>query len=863
MEHNHDEQGTEMRVRFDGYSPSYDMWFPREELEKTCGEKVQQYIAENEPEFTNGIIDNVTATVIAQNKEMNRLAKETTVYNSTADLPTGDEITAMATLSYIRQSKKGSLDSIEVSMASMIKGEKLKSPGEASAARAMLIQEATSAPLDLAIKASNFHPSDIHQAALMAQQLALIREEQTQAKLEICAATTEFADLTFTEGGAIRNADTREEMNLPYIPFVDQYIGTECDQVTEEMISGMYAAADSSAKPLLADCETQMGETITGVYAVMGQQTGQPGQNQVTEISHSEVMKHLGRDMILPVGVVEIPVQQALADDREETIAALDKELKAMHVTRKRLIPVEEKTLTSAQKQAALECRFSITRKRVTPEQAEKGINRGTLKARLVAKDLKVKRKLPEEETYAGVPGQEAWRLIIASYEHGKHRISSTDFDTAYLQTPENGKLILIKRRCPINGRWIYELCTGVIYGMQTGGCEWKGDITNKLTDKDKDYGFGFRELLNVSSVYFHPEREIIVSIHVDDPLIMAKSKEDEDWFHAKLREFYDVKETKRLSVGNPIDYLSVRIQLHLDGSITLDNKEKISGFLEQQGMRDCKPVRRPLTKEDLMQMVNNSSEVLTAAGIKKYKAIIGEANWLSQTTHPTLATATSILAGYSSAPTEASTPVLQHFMRYWQHAKEYALINRPGNNEGLTVESDSDWAGLYTAVGEVRSRSGTLIKYNGMPVGWLSRLQKCMGTSLQPDMEDTFADEDLDAYEIATSSAGAELHAAADSLKLGLHTHHVAKELNLPVSDTIIMKVDSTAAIGKIQGPRGSGKMKHLDLRDAWIQRLRNKKIVDIVKVLGTENGADFFTKLLSRAEFCKHEDQLMTKLD
>ena len=72
-----------------------------------------------------------------------------------------------------------------------------------------------------------------------------------------------------------------------------------------------------------------------------------------------------------------------------------------------------------------------------------------------------------------------------------------------------------------------------------------------------------------------------------------------------------------------------------------------------------------------------------------------------------------------------------------------------------------------------------------------------------------------------------------------------------------------SSMAIGKIQGPRGSGKMKHLDLRDAWIQRLRNKKIVDIVKVLGTENGADFLTKLLSRAEFCKHEDQLMTKLD
>ena len=868
VEHNHDDQGTEMRVRFDGYPPSYDMWFTREQLEETCKDKVDQYIAENEPEFTSGIIDNATAMVIAQNKEMNRLARETTVYNSMTDMPTGDEVTAMATLSYIRHSKKGSLDMIAASMASMVKGEKIKDPEAANTARALLIQEATNAPLDLAIKASNMHSTDIQQAALMAQQLAIIREEQTLAMQEI-SATAEFADLTFTEGGAIRNADTREEMNLPYIPFVDQYISSDCEQVTEEMISVMYATANSHVEPLLADCgptwddQSQAGAFNTGVYAVYGQQTGQPGQNMLTELSHQEIMEHIGKDMILPVGAVEIPVQQALADDREEAIAAIDKELKAMHVIRKRLIPVEEAKLTPMQKKAALECRFSITRKRITPEQAEKGIKKGTLKARLVAKDLKTIRKLPEEETYAGVPGQEAWRLIIASYEHGKHRISSTDFDTAYLQTPENGKMILIKRRCPFTGRWIYETCTGVIYGMQTGGCEWKGDITNKLTDKDKNYGFGFKELLNVSSVFYHAERDIIVSIHVDDPLIMTKSKEDEDWFHAKLRELYDVKEIKRLSVGNPIDYLSVKIQLHLDGSITLDNRDKICGFLEQQGMRDCKPVRRPLTKEDLMLMVNTSSEVLNTAGIKKYKAIIGEANWLSQTTHPTLATATSILAGYSTAPTEASTPVMQHFMRFWQHAKDYAIINRPGNFEGLTVESDSDWAGLYTAVGEVRSRSGTLIKYNGMPVGWLSKLQKCLGTSLKPDMEDTFANDDIDAYEIATSSAGAELHAAADSLKLGMHIHHVAKELNLPVSDTIIMKVDSTAAIGKIQGPRGSGKMKHLDLRDAWIQRLRNKKIVDIVKVLGTENGADFFTKLLSRADFCKEEDRLMAKID
>ena len=175
-------------------------------------------------------------------------------------------------------------------------------------------------------------------------------------------------------------------------------------------------------------------------------------------------------------------------------------------------------------------------------------------------------------------------------------------------------------------------------------------------------------------------------------------------------------------------------------------------------------------------------------------------------------------------------------------------------------MESDSDWAGLYSAVGEVRSRSGTQVNYNGMPTGWNSKLQKCMGTSMTPKFEKLFAEGSLDEYEIATASAESELHAAAESL---IHIQHIAQELGLPVQETIRMKVDSTTAIGKIQGPRGSGKMKHIDLRDAWIQRLRCRKIVDIVKVAGTENGANFFTKLLTRAEFCKGEARLMTRIE
>ena len=51
-----------------------------------------------------------------------------------------------------------------------------------------------------------------------------------------------------------------------------------------------------------------------------------------------------------------------------------------------------------------MECRIVCTQKRD-----------GSMKARLVLKDLKVKRKLPDIKTYAAVPSHSAMRLLIAA----------------------------------------------------------------------------------------------------------------------------------------------------------------------------------------------------------------------------------------------------------------------------------------------------------------------------------------------------------------------------------------------------------------------------------------------------------------
>ena len=142
----------------------------------------------------------------------------------------------------------------------------------------------------------------------------------------------------------------------------------------------------------------------------------------------------------------------------------------------------------------------------------------------------------------------------------------------------------------------------------------------------------------------------------------------------------------------------------------------------------------------------------------------------------------------------------------------------------------------------------------DGMPVAWASQHQKCVGTSYK---------EGLDDAEMAQSSADVELYAAADTLKLALHLSDAANELNIPMPSPIIMLVDATAAIVKLQGPRGGGKLKHTDLGQAWIKLLKNCKVVEVVKVPGEATPSDCMTKTLGRVAFNKSESELMGRID
>jgi hypothetical protein len=561
--------------------------------------------------------------------------------------------------------------------------------------------------------------------------------------------------------------------------------------------------------------------------------------------------------------VAEIPIDKALSGSkRTEVLAAIDKELESIYKLRAR----DAIDLTTKQKLQAMECRLAITQKRATAEQIAEGraIDDGKFKARLVCKDLKVIHKLPIEQTYSGVPGLNGFRLLISAYgSSAKYsRISTTDFDTAFLQSddyPDGERLRKYKN--PRTGQWQYIWIRGPTYGEQDAAALWGKTRSRVLTQE-----MGFKQAVNIESVYIHESRPIITSCHVDDPLTIAGSLEDETWFYNELRKHFLIKEITVLEPGTDIDYLSMRLTLDTNGVLRVDNFEKIKQFLKEKNMQDCNSCHVPLTKEALARAANEKNRLLEPEEVTEWLSDIGKMSWLAQTTHPTLTTAVSIASSFNKAPTEGCLDIAKSFYRYLQHAKDLALVRDPGNAAGMEMYSDADWAGLFSITGDPRSRTGTVIYNGGMPVMWGSQWQKCKGTQCNADGlpvhqgQDSTEVEDIDL--IATASAESELYALSDSLKAGIQINNMAQELGISSSDKVHIYVDATAAIGFANGTSGQTRMKHLDLRQAWIQQVRDRSTAEFIKVDGTANKADFFTKLLSRVMFKEAEADLMAKL-
>ena len=95
-----------------------------------------------------------------------------------------------------------------------------------------------------------------------------------------------------------------------------------------------------------------------------------------------------------------------------------------------------------------------------------------------------------------------------------------------------------------------------------------------------------------------------------------------------------------------------------------------------------------------------------------------------------------------------------------------------------------------------------------------------------------------------AMSSAEAELYAMTEGAARGMGVRSMLGELGVPI-ETVYLHTDSSAA-KSFASRRGLGKMRHLEVKDLWLQAAVKEGKVRLYKVNGEENPADLLTKYL-----------------
>lgn len=257
-------------------------------------------------------------------------------------------------------------------------------------------------------------------------------------------------------------------------------------------------------------------------------------------------------------------------------------------------------------------------------------------------------------------------------------------------------------------------------------------------------------------------------------------------------------------------------------------------------GVKDCNPSDTPMTGD-----INDESETVEDdALIEWYRSGVGGIGWLVSCTRPDLAYYFSRAGHFLSKPTMGALKALKHVLKYIQGTRNYALSMPLDLTENkFQFWSDSDHASWKVKSNKRRSQTGFVATLNGVPIMWKSTAQPVT----------------------ALSSTEAEIYAASTAIQYSMHLGYVISELGMTNSAfprPFTLMVDNAAAQIFIEDTKANSRLKHIDVRQDWVQDMRNRDIVIPEHIPSNDNLADVFTKPLPKPLFKKHVQNMLTTL-
>ena len=219
-------------------------------------------------------------------------------------------------------------------------------------------------------------------------------------------------------------------------------------------------------------------------------------------------------------------------------------------------------------------------------------------------------------------------------------------------------------------------------------------------------------------------------------------------------------------------------------------------------------------------------SKVGEFPGDSVYRAVAARSNYLGQDRFD-MQFAAKELSRFMSAPEPYDWSSAKRLARYLKDHKrvivDFAYQELP---KEIVVWSDTDFAGCKRTR---KSTSGGVVMFGRHCVKTYSQTQET----------------------IALSSGESEFYGIVKAASVGLGMKNLLKDLGVSVKVKVL--TDSSAA-KSIASRKGAGRVRHIEVRELWVQEKVNRGELTIAKIKGKDNVADGLTKHVDRAKMEKY---------
>ena len=428
-------------------------------------------------------------------------------------------------------------------------------------------------------------------------------------------------------------------------------------------------------------------------------------------------------------------------------------------------------------------------------------------KARLVAKGYSQIPDVDYKLTFAPVAAMTTVRLLLATAAQYNMNIVQFDIKTAFLYGDLDEELYM---ECPE----YYDAPQGKVcklikslYGLKQAPRQWHKKFDSFLKK------FNLIQSQYDRCLYYSEDRKVLLTIYVDDGLIIAESKELAMQLIDYLSEHLTVKTMDCKS------FLGLEI-IRKNGIIFVTQRQYIERTLEKFNMAKCKPSSTP---EEVGQVDFINSPKLTEKF--PFKELVGCLLYMVTCTRPDIAHAVSI-ASRTSEPTEAHWACLKRVLRYLKGTSYLGLEYKSQRNPDLTGYSDADYANDKETR---RSTSGFVIYWGENLITW-----KCQRQSL-----------------VTLSTTEAEYIAGTELVKKLIPLKKMMTEMKLIEDKPVEVFIDNKSTVNIVQNEQGQDRTKHIDVRHKWLNEHHDAGNIKVSHISGDKQKADILTKPLHMTSF------------